>query len=125
MDSVLRVKDGVQFAKIDTGGLRIIAELVHVAQALDTDIWITSGTEGVHSGPEDPHPQGRAYDADVEPHDTAKLQEIVQTLMGCLGIIVTAQDGGWVTEKFFGWIEAAGTPNEHAHIQVRHGVIYP
>lgn len=120
----VRVKEGVQFTKIAPGGFRILSKLEFVAQALNTDIWITSACDGVHSGPTDSHPAGRAYDIDVEPHNTTKLQLIVKTLMDSLGNAIEGS-GGWVTDYFFGWVEAAGTPNEHGHVQVRKGIAYP
>src|SRR6266568_9531704 len=115
MAGVVRVADGVRFAVIAPAGFRILAALDWVAQTLGHDITITSGTDGAHSGPDDPHHLGCAYDGRT--HDlsnTAAKHRLLTYTMGFLG-----------DEKFFGWIEAAGTANEHIHVQLRHGATYP
>jgi hypothetical protein len=39
--------------------------------------------------------------------------------------VVTPKDGGFVTQKFFGWLEHPGQDNEHFHWQQRNGVAFP
>lgn len=58
MPNVIRVKDGVLFLKIAPAGFRILSAIDQVAQALSLDLVITSGTDGEHSGPLDPHHRG-------------------------------------------------------------------
>lgn len=39
--------------------------------------------------------------------------------------VVRIEAGGLATALFFGWLENAGTPNEHFHFQVRRGMEVP
>lgn len=112
--SVIRVKDGVQFAIIAPGGFRILSALDQVAAAMPFDLTITSGTDGVHSGLADPHHKGCAYD--VRSHDLTpeQKQQVIDGVMKILGF-----------ERFFGFIEALGTDNEHIHLQVKRDTVYP
>lgn len=111
---VLRVKDGVEFARISPGGFRILGALDATAASLNTDLTITSGTDGIHSGPNDPHHRGEAYD--VRSHDLSQEQKdlILSVMMRRLG---------W--DRFYGFLESPGTENEHFHFQVKKGTVYP
>lgn len=127
MISCVRVRDGVRFDRIAPGGFRILGALGAAARRLGHDLTITSGTDGAHSGPEDPHPKGRAYDVrshDLPDKDRA-LAAIVEALAEDPADVPAAAAGGFVTGYFFAWLEAAGTPNEHFHVQQRKGVDYP
>lgn len=112
MDNVIRVKPGVEFSVIAPGGFRILAAIVAVAERIGHDITITSACDGEHSGPDDPHHLGKAYDIRVSdlPDPAITLQDI-QTEIS--------------VEEFYSFIEDAGTPNQHIHVQVRKGVEYP
>jgi hypothetical protein len=112
MVCVLRVKPGVEFQVIAPGGFRILAALDMAAQALNHDITITSGTDGQHSGPDDPHHRGEAYD--VRTHDLPDKQALLNELNDLLG-----------TTAFYAFIEDAGTENEHIHCQVTRGTVFP
>lgn len=116
--SVVRTKEGVQFAVIAPGGFRILGalDLVTRRYGFSLDLVITSGTDGEHSGPDDPHHHGEAYD--VRSHDfPAELkQEFVAAVLSILN-----EDG----DRFFGFLEAPGTENEHFHFQVKKGTVYP
>lgn len=106
---VLRYKQGVQFTTIAPGGFRILAALDKLAAQQPQNITITSACDGLHSGPTDPHHEGRAYD--VRTHDQPDPHDLLVRVQTELG-----------TDKFFAWIENAGQENEHLHVQVRHGV---
>lgn len=112
-DRVVKVKDGVQFTKIAPGGFRILEAISCSARKLGIDLTITSACDGMHSGPEDPHHRGEAYD--IRTHDipnyTAILLNALQSLLP-LG-------------NFYSFLEAPGTENEHIHVQVRKGTQYP
>lgn len=112
MDNVVRVKPGVEFTTIAPGGFRILAALVAVAGRIGHDITITSGTDGVHSGADDPHHLGKAYDIRV--HDLPDPSVVLQDIQMEIG-----------TEEFYSFIEGEGTAGEHIHCQVRQGVSYP
>jgi hypothetical protein len=120
--NVIRVKPGVQFGVFTLAGLRLLTAVANVAADLAHDFTITSGTDGTHSGPDDPHHSGNAYD--VRSQDVSDKQAVLLAVMKELGS-PTPDSGGYVTDKFFGWLEQAGTANEHFHFQLRHGQVYP
>ena len=111
---VVRVKDGVEFSKIAPGGFRLLAAIDGAAFQLNMDFTVTSACDGEHSGPNDPHHRGEAYD--VRSHDFSSSDKnlILATIMGKLE-----------PTRFFGFLEAAGTDNEHFHFQVKKGTEYP
>lgn len=111
---VLRVKEGVEFTKIAPAGFRILAALDAATQELGCDLTVTSACDGAHSGPDDPHHRGEAYD--VRSHDfTADQKQRV------LDFVRTHL--GW--EHFYGFLEVPSTDNEHFHIQIKKGTTYP
>lgn len=110
---VVRVKPGVEFGIIAPGGSRILSAIDQVAAPLPVDLTITSGSDGAHSGWEDPHHSGNAYD--VRSHDLGELKEkVIASIMAVLGY-----------EHFWGFIEAEGSDKEHFHFQVKRGTTYP
>jgi hypothetical protein len=110
--NVVRVKDGVQFTTIAPGGFRILAAVDGAAASVNHDVTITSACDGCHSGLHDPHHRGEAYD--VRTHDQADKNRLLAEIMKRLA-----------PDQFFGFLEAAGTDNEHIHVQVRKGTVYP
>lgn len=122
MGSLLN-KAGVEFAVIAPAGQRILDSLRTTAVALPFDLTITSGTDGAHSGPNDPHHRGEAYD--VRSKDIDDKESVLLSVLCNLGDgALSPSSGGYVTRKFFGWLENANGPNEHFHFQLRHGVQY-
>ncbi len=111
---VVKVKDGVKFDVIKPAGFRILGAIDQCTKDLDIDLRITSGTEGVHSGPTDPHKRGEAFDVGSQEHSTEIQTKILSKIMGILGF-----------DKFYGFLESPGTDNEHFHIQVAKGVEFP
>lgn len=109
---VVRVKDGVLFTVIAPAGFRILAAIDAASQQLGYDLTITSACDGEHSGPDDPHHTGEAYD--VRSHDCPDKDEAFVTIMRPLP-----------SESFWGFLEAQGTTNEHFHIQRKKGTVYP
>jgi hypothetical protein len=118
----IKTANGVQFAVIAPGGFEILRALGEVSKQTNLDLTITSGTDGAHSGLSDPHHKGEAYD--IRSHDLINKQDILTAVMEQLGQ-PSPSSGGYVTAKFFGWLEQAGTDNEHFHFQLRHGQVYP
>lgn len=112
--NVITCKDGVQFLVIKPSGFRILAALQNACLKLQIDIVITSACDGCHSGVNDPHHRGEAYD--VRDHDltTDQKNALLKAVMDELG---------W--DRFYGFLEAPGTDNEHIHIQVKKGTVYP
>jgi hypothetical protein len=108
---VVRVKPGVLFTVIAPGGFEILSALTMAAGTAGHDLTITSACDGEHSGPDDPHHRGEAYD--IRTHDlpdkTAVLEDIIQ-LLGA---------------RFYAFLEDPDTDNEHIHAQVAKGTTYP
>jgi hypothetical protein len=126
MTPCVRVKPGVEFATIAPGGFVLLAAFQAAAHVLGHDLTITSGTDGAHSGDDDPHHLGRAYDLRTQGYDAqAILKAIMQELLADATDTVVAAYNGYVVRYFFGWIEDGGTANEHIHCQVRRGLDYP
>lgn len=112
-DRVVLVKDGVQFTKIAPGGFRILEVVNKTARLVGVNLTITSACDGMHSGPDDPHHRGEAYD--IRTHDLGDQKLVV--LNAILSLLPSA--------NFFAFLESPDTPNEHIHIQVRKDTTYP
>src|SRR5579864_7954754 len=114
MTPVVRVKPGVEFTVIAPAGFRILAALTRAATSFGSDLTITSACDGEHSGPDDPHHRGEAYDIRSHdfPPDTKDV--VLRTIMSNLD-----------AATFYGFLEDPGTDNEHFHIQLRKGLVYP
>jgi hypothetical protein len=110
---VVRVKDGVQFTKIAPGGFRILSTIDICAASLPHDLTITSACDGEHSGPNDPHHRGEAFDVRTHDLDPDRKDLILKSIQGNLGT------------GFYAFLEDHGMDNEHFHIQVRKGTEYP
>jgi hypothetical protein len=108
----VRVKDGVEFTTISPGGFVMLAAIFGTAQLISHDLTITSACDGEHSGTNDPHHRGEAYD--VRTHDLPDKQLALQTLKQYL-------DSG----RFYVFIEDETEENEHIHMQVAKGTVYP
>lgn len=109
----IKVKPGVEFRVIAPAGYRILAALKETARAMGLDLTITSACEGAHSGLTDPHYSGEAYD--VRSHDLSPelRPKVLDSVLQQLG-----------RERFFGFLEAPGTSNEHFHFQRRNNTKY-
>lgn len=119
----MRAEPGVRFDCIAAAGFALLTALGTIANR-GAEVVITSGTDGDHSGPLDPHKLGCAYDVRSHTFAPDAKDAFVQAVLGELGTPMRSF-GGWVTEKFFGWLENEGQPGEHFHFQKRHGVDYP
>lgn len=129
---VVRVKLGVQFTVIAPAGFAILAALHTVARMLLVDITITSACDGAHSGADDPHRRGEAYDIRTQGLPDGVKMALLRNLMRLLAddgepapLPVAGVPMSLATERFFGFIEDAKTVNEHLHIQRRRGTSYP
>ena len=111
---VVHVKDSVQFSKIAPAGFRILSAIDDCAAKLDLDLVITSACDGTHSGEADPHHSGEAYDVRSRDFTPEQKDRILAEIMAKLG---------W--ERFYGFLEAPNTDNEHFHYQRKKGTSYP
>lgn len=104
----LKVKPGVEFVTAPAG-IAILQVVKSVSKVLNLDITITSGSDGEHSGPEDPHKYGNAYDfrsKDLKQSDKVRVLAMIMLQLG---------------SNFYGFLEDPNGPNEHFHIQLRKG----
>lgn len=113
MIGVVRVKPGVRFDVIKEAGFWILGAIQSVARKRGIVLRITSGTDGTHSGPTDPHKLGEAYDVGSQEHGDQK-HDILADIILELG-----------TEHFFCFLEDEGTANEHFHCQRKKGTTFP
>jgi hypothetical protein len=111
---VVYIKPGVLFTKIAPGGFRILAAIDATADGNKCDLTITSACDGEHSGPNDPHHRGEAYDVRSHNLDDALKSRVLKDIQFFLG-----------PESFFAFLEDPGTDNEHFHIQVKKDTVYP
>lgn len=129
---VVRVKPGVTFSTIAPAGFRMLQAIECAARRLSLDLTITSACDGEHSGPNDPHHRGEAYDVRTRGLTEPQKDELVATIIGA------CVDGGEVppytlptvprscaSGRFFAFVEAPGTVNEHIHVQLRKERVYP
>lgn len=107
------VKPGVEFAVIAPAGYCLLVALKRAARDLGVDLTITSATDGVHSGPTDPHYSGEAFDVRTHDLDSVLRPRLIDAVLSQLG-----------RDRFFGFLEAPGTSNEHAHFQRRNGTTF-
>lgn len=113
----LLVKDGVDFGStLAPAGARILDVLKTLAPTYDFDITITSARDGVHSGPDDPHHAGEAFD--VRSNGLTALQ-VAALLQDVQRLLYSS-----TPRRFYAFYEAAGTPNAHLHMQRRAGTSY-
>jgi hypothetical protein len=118
--AIVLVKDGVKFeatvgpyiGKIAPGGFALLAAIQGAADALGRDVTISSGSDGCHSGVNDPHHRAEAYD--IRTHDIPDKGALLQEIQNRLPV-----------GRFYVFIEALNTENEHIHGQVRKGTTYP
>jgi hypothetical protein len=129
---VLRVKPGVLFTTIAPAGFRLLAAIDKAARVLSVELTITSACDGEHSGPNDPHHRGEAYD--VRTHGLtdgikdAVLRVVLTELRDNEPALPRPVEGtprSLATVRFFGFLESAGGANEHLHFQLRRGRVYP
>jgi hypothetical protein len=115
--AVVRVKPGCSFRTIAPAGFVILSTLKAITRELSFDVTITSACDGAHPAGDgaqslDPHYTGEAYD--LRTHDLTPLQkgQLLTTLITRLG------------DRFYAFLEAPGTGNEHIHVQRRRGTLY-
>ena len=102
------VKPGCEFSVVAPAGYVILRAFRTASRKIGSDLTITSGTDGLHSGPLDVHHAGEAYDVRSHDFPMALRPVVLKAVMDELG---------W--ERFYGYLEVPGTDNEHFHFQRR------
>lgn len=127
----VRVKPGVQFTVIAPGGFRLLGAIERAARVVGCDLTITSACDGVHSGPDDPHHRGEAYDIRTHDLDEGQKGAVLAVMLAYCRLDdeppaekVAGVPFSLATQKFFGFLEAPGTDAEHLHVQCRKGEAY-
>ena len=112
----LLVKLGVDFGTVlAPAGARILEVVKRLVASYPFDATITSARDGVHSGPGDPHHKGEAFD--LRTHGLTDDQKAL--------LLADLRETLYKTpRKFYAFLEAPGTPNEHIHCQRRKGETY-
>jgi hypothetical protein len=110
---MIKVKEGVEFTVIAPAGFLILQALKDASKYLMKDLTITSACDGNHSGPEDPHKKGEAYDVRSNDIEIGYKEYVLDVIMRRL-------DG----KAFYGFLESPGTLNEHFHIQRAKGTTF-
>lgn len=113
----LTTADEFRLEFVTPAGLRILSVLQQIASAQDRDLVLTAGTNGNHSGPGDPHTRGDAFDLRLL--DRSPIQR--QTLVG----LIVAKLGPAFTVLYEMAEATPQTTEEHCHIQVKKGTVYP
>ncbi|MGH9411310.1 MAG: hypothetical protein ACRD1V_17890 [Vicinamibacterales bacterium] len=121
-----------QFTLIAPAGFRLLAAIERAARALGYNVTITSACDGTHSGANDPHHRGCAYDVRthnlVDEQKTVLLQTIVDDCRDAdegPSVPLSTLAHSLASRRFFGFVEDFGTANEHIHVQLRQGRTYP
>lgn len=122
------VKHGVSFTVISPAGFRILGAIEATARAMRYDLVITSACDGAHSGPNDPHHRGDAYDLRTKTLAPTAKDDVLRLLL--LDLCNHSEDiqpvaTGFATTLFYAQLEDRGGENEHLHIQLRSGRSYP
>lgn len=107
----VKVKPGVTFF-FAPAMFRIVEVLKKLSKDLSRDLTITSGSDGVHSGPNDPHYTGNSLDIRTNDMSQEMKQLVLKLLLANLG------------PRFSGFIENAGRPGEHLHVQRLYGTVF-
>jgi hypothetical protein len=110
------VKQGVEFGPLlAPAGARILEVLKQLVAGYDFHVTLTSARDGIHSGPQDPHHSGEAFDLRVNDLQPAQIQRLLNDLQFHL-----YRD----PRRFYAFMEAPGTPNAHIHVQRRAATSY-
>lgn len=128
MSGSLAVKTGVQFTVISPAGFRILSALDTVARSLGVQLVITSACDGMHSGPNDPHHLGAAFDVRSKTLAPAVKADFLHVLLAELSDHaepIVSVSTGLATSLFYAQLEDPGGENEHVHCQLRTGRSYP
>ena len=112
----LLIKPGVDFGTVlAPAGARILEVLKQVVEPYDFDVTVTSARDGKHSGKDDPHHSGEAFDLRTNTLKAAQKRRLLDDLKAGL-----YQE----PRRFYAFLEAPGTGNEHIHVQRRRGTTY-
>lgn len=126
------VKAGVAFTTIAPAGFRLLAAIERAARQLQLTLMITSACDGEHAGPHDPHHRGEAYDIRTRDLTEGQKDLVLSAIITACNetgapppFLIPGVKRSLGTATFFGFLEAPRTVNEHIHVQLRQGRVYP
>lgn len=126
---VVRWKLGARWDTPTSAGTRILGALDRAAPVCRTDLEVTSGTDGAHSGPNDPHKRGVAFDVSVQGFSPALVVQVKTYLEQVLGSLFTVlyECPTSPTEPQLARIASVNpeATGPHFHIQPRKGTTWP
>jgi hypothetical protein len=112
-----------------SGGARILAAIDVTAKSLPIDLLVTSGADGTHSGPTDPHLTGNAFDVAVTGMNVQRIIDVKKALETYLGprFTVLYEVPQRPIDPVLGSLAYvnAGATGPHFHIQVVKGTVFP
>jgi hypothetical protein len=112
--ALVRTKPGVELLFTDAT-MQMVSTLRKLAADLPIDfLWVTSGIDGEHSGPNDPHHHGAALDIRTHNFPTRGARYDF-----CAALQLQ------LTKTFYCFVEHPDTDGEHIHVQVAKGKTYP
>lgn len=111
----IRCTDECRLGIINQATLKILDALSRLALPDGVDaVYLTAGTNGVHSGPADPHYRGDALDIRTHNFPSRASRFAFATALGAA-----------LGQSFYAFVEDPDAPNEHIHVQVARGKVYP
>ena len=112
----LLTKTGVEFGpSLAPAGARILDALKRLVPDYPFDVTITSARDGAHSGPNDPHAKGEAFDLRTNTLTDDQTRDLLTDLRRVLYK---------TPRKFYAFLENPALPTEHIHCQRRKGITY-
>jgi hypothetical protein len=111
----LHCTDDARLGILNLATLKMLTTLSLLELPAGVDVVvITAGTNGVHSGPADPHYRGDALDLRTHTFPTRDSK-----------FAYAARLNQILGDNFYAFVEDPDSPNEHIHVQVAKGHVYP
>lgn len=115
--------------KAAPGGARLLAAIDTVAKPLPIDLLVTSGADGTHSGPTDPHLRGDAFDVGVLGMNVQRILDVKSALEAFLGprftVLYECPQTPLVPDLAKIAYVNPGATGPHFHLQVAKGTVFP
>lgn len=112
-----------------SAGARLIGTLDRLARSRALGLTVTAGADSHPPG--DPHTLGEAFDVRIHGiQDVVDIRVLLRAILEDLEGVSRDMEipGVWyaaATPTWFAQIEDFGAPNEHLHVQLRRGQVFP
>ncbi len=126
---VVTWKPGARWDTPTSAGTRILGVLDRAASVCRTNLEVASGTDGAHSGPDDPHKRGLAFDVSVANLSTlliVQLKTYLEQVLGPAFTVLFECPTRPVEPQLtaIAWVNPDAT-GRHFHIQPKKGTLWP